>query len=62
MSTWLLLCKIKVFVVALLLRQEGNLEVSKQAMEEADELAHQKHRLNRLKEVAEGWLDVPCPI
>lgn len=42
--------------------EEGNLKVSKQAMEEADEIAHQKFRLNRLKEVAEGWLDECCEV
>lgn len=42
--------------------EEGNLEVSKKAMEEADYLAHQKFRLARLKEVAEGWMDECCEV
>ncbi|CAK9010764.1 unnamed protein product [Durusdinium trenchii] len=42
--------------------EEGNLEVSKQALEEADKLAHQKFRLTRLKEVAEAWMDECCDV
>eukprot|EP00913_Durusdinium_trenchii_P003620 g3349.t1 len=34
--------------------EEGNLEVSKQALEEADKLAHQKFRLTRLKDRSTG--------
>eukprot|EP00933_Yihiella_yeosuensis_P038895 TRINITY_DN32846_c0_g1_i1.p1 TRINITY_DN32846_c0_g1~~TRINITY_DN32846_c0_g1_i1.p1 ORF type:complete len:424 (+),score=103.47 TRINITY_DN32846_c0_g1_i1:109-1380(+) len=42
--------------------EEGDMETSKQALEEAEQLAHQKYRLTRLKEVAEGWMDECCKV
>ncbi|CAE7431575.1 crop [Symbiodinium natans] len=42
--------------------EEGQVDASKQALEEADKLAHQKFRLTRLKEVADGWMDECCDV
>ncbi|CAE7316096.1 crop [Symbiodinium pilosum] len=42
--------------------EEGKVDASKQKLEEADKLAHQKFRLTRLKEVADGWMDECCDV
>mmetsp|Transcript_102942 Transcript_102942/g.266147 ORF Transcript_102942/g.266147 Transcript_102942/m.266147 type:complete len:416 (-) Transcript_102942:139-1386(-) len=42
--------------------EEGDMETSKKTMEEAEELAHEKYRLTRLKEVSEAWLDEVCEV
>jgi len=42
--------------------EEGMMDASKDTMKEAQELAHQKYRLTRLKEVAEAWVDDFCDV
>lgn len=40
----------------------GDLELSKQILQEAEELAQQKYRLSRMKESADTWVDELCEV